>query len=407
MPPNGGRLLEGPGLQAVAGTLDRVRRDDRAGRAVAGASAAASTASSYDRNHKECGRFPTGIVVVTLARQAPEKPQFSRIYRPADLYLNGECADDGGYYIEAGQSRCLCSVVALVSAAAARDRAVPEPPADAAGRIHLRHRGAGGRSRPAISTSSTFSGRARSARLPPAARLGAVRRAARRQRRQRDPVRRVGRMFVADYKKHNVFVFEPGAAEPRSIFTPIEFNQPNDLTLARGRHALCERSALEGAATARSGASRAAPTATVVGEMMTSAADDEHHQRHRPQPRRQGRSMSANPRRSEIWAYRLDGATLAAPRLVKKFTDASIDGLRTDIDGRIYVARILKGTIAGAAARRRRRARNSAARRRSRPTWRSAGRTAKPCSSPSARAASSKPSASTDRAASSACRRVA
>ena len=36
---------------------------------------------------------------------------------------------------------------------------------------------------------------------------------------------------------------------------------------------------------------------------------------------------------------------MTSPRLVKKFTDASIDGLRTDIDGRVYVARILKGTI--------------------------------------------------------------
>ena len=48
--------------------------------------------------------FAAAIVVlasIALARQAPEKPQFSRIYRPADLYLNGECSDDGGYYIEA------------------------------------------------------------------------------------------------------------------------------------------------------------------------------------------------------------------------------------------------------------------------------------------------------------------
>jgi signal peptidase len=47
----------------------------------------------------------------------------------------------------------------------------------------------------------------------------------------------------------------------------------------------------------------------------------------------------------EIWAYRVDGATLAAPRLIRKFSDFSLDGIRTDIDGRLYVARILKGTI--------------------------------------------------------------
>jgi hypothetical protein len=35
-----------------------------------------------------------------MDRNAKEKPGFSRIYRPADLYLNGECTDDDGYYLE-------------------------------------------------------------------------------------------------------------------------------------------------------------------------------------------------------------------------------------------------------------------------------------------------------------------
>ena len=48
----------------------------------------------------------------------------------------------------------------------------------------------------------------------------------------------------------------------------------------------------------------------------------------------------------EVWAYRLDGMKLAAPRLVKKFDAFELDGLRTDLDGRIFVARPLSGTIA-------------------------------------------------------------
>ena len=51
-------------------------------------------------------------------------------------------------------------------------------------------------------------------------------------------------------------------------------------------------------------------------------------------------------RHARIWSYRIDGAKLLAPKLVKKFDDFSIDGLRTDISGRLFVARILKGTIA-------------------------------------------------------------
>ena len=48
----------------------------------------------------------------------------------------------------------------------------------------------------------------------------------------------------------------------------------------------------------------------------------------------------------EIWSYRIDGNRLLSPRLVKRFTDFDIDGLRTDTAGNLYVARILKGTIA-------------------------------------------------------------
>src|SRR5262249_10462774 len=43
---------------------------------------------------------------------------------------------------------------------------------------------------------------------------------------------RDGRMYVADYKKHNVFVFEPGGTEPHIYFHSDEFNQPNDLTIS-------------------------------------------------------------------------------------------------------------------------------------------------------------------------------
>ena len=34
-----------------------------------------------------------------------------------------------------------------------------------------------------------------------------------------------------------------------------------------------------------------------------------------------------------------------SPRLVKKFPDHDIDGIRTDVDGRIYAARMLHGTV--------------------------------------------------------------
>ena len=43
---------------------------------------------------------------------------------------------------------------------------------------------------------------------------------------------RQGRMYVADYKKHKVFVFEPGATVPGVYFHSTHFHQPNDLAIA-------------------------------------------------------------------------------------------------------------------------------------------------------------------------------
>jgi glucose/arabinose dehydrogenase len=53
-----------------------------------------------NRTGHQCGTIPSDTVVVVVDKQPKEKPSFSRIYRPADLYLNGECADVDGYYIE-------------------------------------------------------------------------------------------------------------------------------------------------------------------------------------------------------------------------------------------------------------------------------------------------------------------
>lgn len=54
------------------------------------------------RDGRECGKIPAGKVVVVTESPASGKAGFSRIYRPADLYLNGDCSDDQGYYISQG-----------------------------------------------------------------------------------------------------------------------------------------------------------------------------------------------------------------------------------------------------------------------------------------------------------------
>jgi sugar lactone lactonase YvrE len=153
-----------------------------------------------------------------------------------------------------------------------------------------------------------------------------------------------GRMFIADYKKHTIFVVEPGATEPRSYFQSDDFNQPNDLTVASDGTLYASDPHWKH----RNGQvwriTRGAD-GNGVGEKMISP---------RAMSTTNGIDLSPDGKTlyvgesdtNEIWAYQLQGATLLSPRLVRKFNDDSIDGLRTDVDGRIYVARILKGIVA-------------------------------------------------------------
>src|SRR5258708_6906619 len=155
---------------------------------------------------------------------------------------------------------------------------------------------------------------------------------------------REGRMFVADYRKHNIFLIGSGGTTIETYFHSDDFNQPNDMTIAADgtiyasdphwkRH--------DGQIW------RIAKTAdgSVQGEKML--AD-------RPMSTTNGIDLSPDGKTlyvgesdtREIWSYRVDGSKLLAPKLVTKFDDFSIDGIRTDISGRLFVARILKGTIA-------------------------------------------------------------
>jgi sugar lactone lactonase YvrE len=152
-----------------------------------------------------------------------------------------------------------------------------------------------------------------------------------------------GRMYVADYKQHNVFVFERGQSEPRVYFHSDQFNQPNDLTIASDGTIYASDPNWKGRTGQIWRITRGAD-GNGVGVIMSSA---------RKMSTTNGIDLSPDGKMlyvgesdtREIWAYRLEGTTLAAPQLLKAFPDFSIDGLRTDVDGRVFVARILKGTV--------------------------------------------------------------
>ena len=160
---------------------------------------------------------------------------------------------------------------------------------------------------------------------------------------------RQGRMYIADYKKHNIWVIERGETTPRLYFHSDRFNQPNDLAIAAD-------------GTLYASDPRFASPAGGQIWRITRGADGKGRGEVMSSTRRLGvtNGIDLSPdgttlyvsesNSRQVWAYRLDGSKLLDPRLVTGFADFEVDGLRTDIDGRIYLARLSAGKIAVIAA---------------------------------------------------------
>jgi len=160
---------------------------------------------------------------------------------------------------------------------------------------------------------------------------------------------RDGRMYIADFKKHNVWVIERGGTTPKVYFHSDRFNQPNDLAIAA-----------DGTLYA-SDPRFAAPAGGQIWR-ITRGADGKGQGEVMSSTRRLGvtNGIDLSPdgatlyvsesNSRQVWAYRLDGSKLLDPRLVRGFPDFEVDGLRTDVDGRIYLARPSASKIAIIAA---------------------------------------------------------
>jgi sugar lactone lactonase YvrE len=154
---------------------------------------------------------------------------------------------------------------------------------------------------------------------------------------------RTGRMFIADWKRHNIFVVEPGQTKPSVYFHSDQFNQPNDLTVAADGTLYASDPHWK----RREGQIwriTRGPDGRGIGEMMQS--DRKMTTTNGIEVTQDGKVLYVGESETrEIWAYRIDGNRLTDARLLRKFDGADIDGIRADADGRLFVARILKGTI--------------------------------------------------------------
>lgn len=155
---------------------------------------------------------------------------------------------------------------------------------------------------------------------------------------------RDGTMFVADYRKHTIFQIRKGELAPVVWFHSDQMNQPNDMTIANDGTIYASDPNWKD----RSGRIwRIAVSAdgSVRGQIMTAS---------RAMGTTNGIDLSPDGNTlyvgesgsGQIWSYKLSGGELTGARLVRTFEPDTIDGIRTDVSGRLLIARIRKGTIA-------------------------------------------------------------
>jgi sugar lactone lactonase YvrE len=161
-----------------------------------------------------------------------------------------------------------------------------------------------------------------------------------------------GRLYVADYVNHKIFVFAAGDKTPTEYFHG-PFHRPNDLAIAPdGTLYASDPKFSDG--TGQIWRITRGPDGLGRGAVMSPP---------RPMGITNGIDVSPDgatlyvsesrfappgkpPRPARIWAYRIDGTALADPRQVFEFPQGDVDGLRVDTDGRILVARPSFGAVA-------------------------------------------------------------
>jgi sugar lactone lactonase YvrE len=156
-----------------------------------------------------------------------------------------------------------------------------------------------------------------------------------------------GRMFLADFKGHAIFVVERGARSAAVYFRSTQFHQPNDLAISSngalfasdpdfgGRNGRIWR-VVKGADGRVSGAIMASDRTMGVANGLDLSPDEKTLY------------VSESDTR-EVWSYAIEGDKLTSSRLIHRFEGPAVeelDGLRTDVNGRIFVARPGAGTIA-------------------------------------------------------------
>jgi sugar lactone lactonase YvrE len=145
-------------------------------------------------------------------------------------------------------------------------------------------------------------------------------------------------MYVADYVNHNILRVDRGSRELTTFAHHADMSQPNDLAMTESG-ALYASDPAWGAGTGRIWRIDTDGRVTLAADGMgtTNGLDVSPD----------GKTLYVNESaQRNIWAFTIgpDGS-ISDKRLVRQFPDFGFDGMRTDVDGNLYLSRYGKGTV--------------------------------------------------------------
>ena len=149
---------------------------------------------------------------------------------------------------------------------------------------------------------------------------------------------REGALYVADYVGHNIFRIAPGASTPQLYAHEARMTQPNDLAITADGVLYASDPDWEHNTGRVWRIDRGGKVSLAADGLGTANGIEVSPD---------GRTLYVNEsEQRNIWAFAIaaDGS-LSDKRLLRRFEDFGMDGMRVDVDGNLYVSRFGKGTV--------------------------------------------------------------
>lgn len=149
---------------------------------------------------------------------------------------------------------------------------------------------------------------------------------------------RDGVLYVADYVGHNIFRIEPGQLVPRVFAHEPAMSQPNDLAITADGVLYASDPDWE---------HNTGRVWRIGRDGVVSLAADKLGTANGIEVSPDGRTLYVNESvQRTVWAFTIGaGGALSNKRLLKRFDDFGLDGMRSDVDGNLYITRHGKGTV--------------------------------------------------------------